>query len=101
MVTSQQIAAGPLDATFNYDPVITGGTASVYINGTYAFLKYAFKDVNQPFSSTINLGQVGGFWYVYQSSKANLEVTPALHLQILQVSSSDLQRYLRESWPGS
>ncbi|KAG6842800.1 hypothetical protein H0H87_010307, partial [Tephrocybe sp. NHM501043] len=55
---SQQIAGGALNATFNYDPVITNGTASVYINGTSAFLKYSFKDVQQPFSGTVNLGQI-------------------------------------------
>ncbi|KAG6842801.1 hypothetical protein H0H87_010308, partial [Tephrocybe sp. NHM501043] len=56
---SQQIAGGALNATFNYDPVITNGTASVYINGTSAFLKYSFKDVQQSFSGTVNLGQIG------------------------------------------
>ncbi|KAG6839124.1 hypothetical protein C0991_005565, partial [Blastosporella zonata] len=34
------------------------GKASVFLNGTYAFLKYAFKDVKQPFSGTVNLGNV-------------------------------------------
>ncbi|KAG6815943.1 hypothetical protein H0H87_010050, partial [Tephrocybe sp. NHM501043] len=69
---SQQIAEGPLDVTYNYDTIITNGTASVYINGTSAFLKYSFTNVNQPFSGTIKLGKIGGTVNLIRGSSPTL-----------------------------
>ncbi|KAG6858319.1 hypothetical protein C0991_003009 [Blastosporella zonata] len=55
----KQIAAGPLDATFKHPPDIIDGTVSVYINGTNAFLKYAFDDLdNGHFKHIVNLGKI-------------------------------------------
>ncbi|KAG6839130.1 hypothetical protein C0991_003801 [Blastosporella zonata] len=50
-----QLGINPITASFNNTPVITDGTASLYLKGTAVYLQYCFKDLGQKHSNTVNL----------------------------------------------